>query len=247
MVNVLPGELGDVDEAVDAAKIDECAEVDDGRDDAFANLALLELREEGLANLGLGLLEVLTTGQNHIVAVLVELEHLGLDLLADVRREIAHAAHLDKGGRKEAAQADVDDQAALDGLDDGALDDAVVFLDLLDVAPGALVLGALLGQDETPFLVFLRDDKGFDGVADLDDIIRIDVLLDGKFAGRNYTFGLVADVQENLVVIDLDDGALYQITIVEVLDGGIDCLDEVVNGADVVDGDLFDFCFVFCH
>ena len=128
-----------------------------------------------------------------------------------------------------------------------ALDDAVVFLDLLDVAPGALVLGALLGQDETPFLVFLRDDKGFDGVADLDDIIRIDVLLDGKFAGRNYTFGLVADVQENLVVIDLDDGALYQITIVEVLDGGIDCLDEVVNGADVVDGDLFDFCFVFCH
>lgn len=21
----------------------------------------------------------------------------------------------------------------------------------------------------------------------------------------------------------------------------------VVNGADVVDGDLFDFCFVFCH
>ena len=235
------------DDLIDAAKIDECAEVDDGRDDAFANLALLELREEGLANLGLGLLEVLTTGQNHIVAVLVELEHLGLDLLADVRREIAHAAHLDKGGRKEAAQADVDDQAALDGLDDGALDDAVVFLDLLDVAPGALVLGALLGQDETPFLVFLRDDKGFDGVADLDDIIRIDVLLDGKFAGRNYTFGLVADVQENLVVIDLDDGALYQITIVEVLDGGIDCLDEVVNGADVVDGDLFDFCFVFCH
>lgn len=123
-----------MDEAVDAAKIDECAEVDDGRDDAFANLALLELREEGLANLGLGLLEVLAAGQDHVVAVLVELEHLGLDLLTDVRREIAHAAHLDEGGRQEAAQADVDDQAALDSLDDSALDDAVVFLDLLDVA-----------------------------------------------------------------------------------------------------------------
>ena len=48
-------------------------------------------------------------------------------------------------------------------------------------------------------------------------------------------------------MIDLDDGTFDQITIVEVLDGGIDCLDEVVNGADVVDGDLFDFCFVFCH
>ena len=49
-------------------------------------------------------------------------------------------------------------------------------------------------------------------------------------------------------MIDLDDGALDQITIIEVLDGGIDCLDEVLFGADVVDGDLGDFVVLFsCH
>ena len=100
----------------------------------------------------------------------------------------------------------------------------VSFLDLLDVAPGALVLGTLLGQNQTAFLVFLGDDKGLDGVADLDDFVRINVLLDGKLAGGDDTLGLVADVQEDFVVIDLDDGALNQITIIEVLDGGIDCL-----------------------
>ena len=247
MVDVLPGQLGDVDQAVDTAQIDERAEVDDGGHDTLADLALLELGQEGLAHFGLSLLQVLAAGQDHVVAVLVELQDLGLDLLADVRGEVANATHFDEGRGQEATQTDVDDEAALDGFDDGALDDAVSFLDLLDVAPGALVLGTLLGQDQTTFLVFLGDDKGLDGVADLDDLVRIDVLLDGKFAGGDDALGLVADIQEDLVVIDLDDGTFDQITIVEVLDGGIDCLDEVLFGANVVDGDLGDFSVVLCH
>ncbi len=247
VVDVLPGQLGNVDQAVNTAEIDESAEVNDGGHHALTDLALLELGQEGLANLGLGLLEVLATGQDHVVAVLVELKDLGLDLLADVRGEVADATHLNEGGRQEAAQTDVDDEAALDGFDDGALNDAVSFFDLLDVAPGALVLGTLLGQNQTAFLVFLGDDKGLDGVADLDDFVRINVLLDGKLAGGDDTLGLVADVQEDFVVIDLDDGALNQITIIEVLDGGIDCLDEVLFGADVVDGNLGDFSVVLCH
>jgi hypothetical protein len=56
---------------------------------------------------------------------------------------------------QEAAQADVDDEAALDDLDDRAGDDALGLLDLLDRAPGPLVLGPLLGQDEAALLVLL--------------------------------------------------------------------------------------------
>ena len=247
VVDVLPGQLGNVDQTVNTAEIDESAEVDDGGHHAFTDLTLLELGQEGLADLGLGLLKVLAAGQNHVVTVLVELKDLGLDLLTDVRGEVADTTHLNEGGRQEATQTDVDDEAALDGFDDGALNDAVSFLDLLDVAPGALVLGTLLGQNQTAFLVFLGDDKGLDGVADLDDFVRINVLLDGKLAGGDDTLGLVADVQEDVVVIDRDDGTLNQITIIEVLDGGIDCLDEVLFGADVVDGNLGDFSVVLCH
>ena len=36
------------------------------------------------------------------------------------------------------------------------VDDAVGFLDLLDLAPRALVLRTLLGQEQAAFLVFLR-------------------------------------------------------------------------------------------
>ena len=118
------------------------------------------------ADLGLGLLEPRTAGQHHVVAVLVQLDDLGLELLADVRLQVADPTHLDQRGGQEAAQADVDDQAALDDLDDRAGDDAVLFLDLLDRAPGALVLGALLGQDQAAFLVLLLEDQGLDLVAD---------------------------------------------------------------------------------
>ena len=176
--------------------------------------------------------------RHDVVAVLVELEDLGLDLLAEVRREVADAAQLDERRRQEAAEADVDDQAALDDLDDRTGDDAVVILDLLDVTPCALVLGALLGQDEAAFFVLLLENEGFDQVADLDDLGGVDVVLDREFAGGDDTLGLVADVEEDLVAVDLDDGSFDEVSVVEELESQFDRGQEVFSRSDVVDGDL---------
>ena len=124
VIDVLPGQLGDVDQTVDAAEIDERTEVDDRGHDALADLALGELVEELAAHLGLGLLQPLTAGQHDVVAVLVELDDLRVELTADVRLQVADATHLDQRRRQEATEADVQDEAALDDLDDGAGDDA---------------------------------------------------------------------------------------------------------------------------
>ena len=218
VVDVLPGQLGDVHQTVDAAEVDERTEVDDRGDDTGADLALGQLVQELAAHLGLGLLEPRAARQDDVVAVLVQLDDLGLERLADVGLQVAHAAHLDQRRGQEAAQADVDDQAALDDLDDGALDDLVVLLLLLDRAPGALVLGALLGQDQPAFLVLLLENQGLDLIADGDDLVGVDVVLDGQFAGGDDTLGLVADVEQDLVAVDLDDGAFDDVAVVEVLD-----------------------------
>ena len=238
VVDVLPGQLGDVHQAVDATQIHERTEVDDRGDHTLADLALLQLGEEVVPDLGLGLLEPRTAGQHHVVAVLVQLDDLRLELLADVGLQVAHPAHLHQRGGQEAAQADVDDQTTLDDLDHLAGDDTVLFLDLLDRAPGALVLGALLGQDQATFLVLLLLDQGLDLIADLDDLERVDVVLDGEFLGRNDTFGLVTDVEENLVPVDLDDGSGDDVAVVEVLDGLVDGLEKGFGRTEVVDCDL---------
>ena len=69
----------------------------------------------------------------------------------------------------------------------------------LDRAPGALVLGALLGQDQPTLLVLLLEDQGLDLVADLDDLVRVDVVLDRQLARGDDALGLVADVEQDLV------------------------------------------------
>src|SRR5260221_11685943 len=235
VVDVLPGQLGHVHQAVDPAQVDERAEVHDGRDHALADLALLQRVQEVLPDLRLRLLEPGAAGQDHVIAVLVQLDDLRLDLLAHVRLQVANSPHLDQGRRQEPAQADVQDQAALNDLDDGAGDDAVLFLDLLDRAPGALVLRALLGQDQPAFLVLLLQDQGLDVLAALDDVVRVDVMLDRQLAGRNDAFGLVADVQQDLVSVDLDDGPRDDVAVIEVLDGLIDRGEEGLLGTDVVD------------
>ena len=176
--------------------------------------------------------------KHHVVAVLVELDDLGLDLLADVRLQIADPTHLDQRRGQEATQADVEDQAALDDLDDGALDGLVLFLELFDGAPGPLILSALLGQDQAAFLVLFGEDQGFNLIADGYDLIGVDVVLDGELTGRDDAFSLVTDVEQDFVTVNLDDGSLDDVAIVEVFDCFVDGGKKVLGRADVVDGYL---------
>ena len=222
MVDVLPAELGDVDEAVHAAEVDEGTEVDDARHDALADLARLEVEQELLALFLLGLLEPGAARKHDVVAVLVELDDLGLDGAADVGLQVAHPAQLDERCGEEAAQADVEDETTLDDLDDRALDDALVLLDLLDVAPRALVLRPLLGQDETTFLVLLLEDKGLDLLTERDDLVGIDVVADAQLAAGDHAFGLEADVEQDLVLVDFHHRSLDDVAVVELDDRGGD-------------------------
>ena len=103
VVDVLPRQLADVDEAVHAAEIDERTERHDARHHTLTDLARLEVGEEAVAALLLRLFEEGATAEDDVVAVLVELDDLGLHGLAHVRGQVAHPAQLDERGRKEAA------------------------------------------------------------------------------------------------------------------------------------------------
>ncbi len=225
-------------QTVHTAEIDERAEVDDRGHDTLADGAFLQVIQELAAHLGLGLLQPGATGQHHVVAVLVQLDDLGLDLLADVGLQVAHPAHLHQRGGQETAQPDVEDQATLDDLDDRALDGLVLLLERLDGAPGTLVLRAFLGEDEPALFVLLGEHQGFDLVTDGNDLVGVDVVLDGQFAGGDHAFGLVADVEEHLVPVHFDDGAFDDVAIVEVLDRFVYCGEKVLARAYVVDGYL---------
>ena len=140
----------------------------------------LEPVEDLLAGLLALLLEHRAPRQHDVVAAAVQLDHLALDLLAEVLVEVLDAADVDQRGGQEAAHAEVDDQAALDDLDDGALDRLAGLGGGLDAAPGALETGALLGQDQAAVLVLLGEDKRVDLLAELHLLGRVDRAADRK-------------------------------------------------------------------
>ena len=188
-----------MDEAVDAAEVDEGAEVDDRGDGALEAHATLELGED-LGALGLA----------------------GLDAGAHVGAEVLDPAEVNEGGRQEAAETDVEDKAALDDLDNLTLDVLAGVELLLDGVPGTLILGTLLGENQTTLLVLLLENESLDGLAEVDDLLGVDVLADGELAGGDDALRLEPDVKKNLIVLNLNDSARHKIALIKVGDGAVD-------------------------
>ena len=225
-----------MDEAVHAAEIDECTERHHRRHHTLANLAGLEVIEEFIAGLALGLLEVATAGQHHVVAVLVELDDLGLEHLAHVGLQVTHAAQFHERCGEESTQTDVDDEATLHHLDDESFDHAIGFLDLLDGAPRTLVLRTLLGENQTTLFVLLGEDQCFHLLAQLDDLVGVHVVADRELTARDHALGLVSDIEQDLVLVDLHNGASDELAVLDVDERSVDGVCE--RGAEVIGGDL---------
>src|SRR3954471_6840829 len=221
MIHMRQRQLGDVDQAVDAVEVHERAEVDDVRDLALDDEAGLQAVEDALAVLAALLLEHRAARQHDVVARPVELDDLALERLPEELVEVRDAPDVDQRGGQEAAHAEVDDQAALDDLDHAARDRLARLLGGLDAPPRALEAGALLGHDEAAVLVLLGEDQRVDLLAQLDLVVRVDRLADGKLVGGDDPLALVADVDEDLVVVDPDDLAGDDIAFVEVAEGGV--------------------------
>ena len=129
--------------------------------------------------------------------------------------EVRHAADVDQRRGQEAAHAEVDDQSALDDLDHRALDRLAGLGRRLDAAPRLLEAGALLGQDQPAVLVLLGEDERVDLLAERDLVGGIHGLADRQLAGGDDPLGLVADVDQNFVVVDPDDVAGDDVTLGE--------------------------------
>ena len=205
MRDAAPRHVRDVEQAVDAAEIDERTVVGDVLDDALDDEAFLQDLERLLAQrLALGL-EQRAARQHDVPAPLVELDDLELVRLADHAVEVAHRAQVDLAAGQERLHAlQVHRQAALHAAVDDALDDFRVVVGALQVIPDAQAVGLLLGEDDHAVFVLGLLDENFDLLADLD---ARDAVVVRELPGGDHAFGLAADVDENVFRIDGEHGA----------------------------------------
>ena len=230
MVDVAPRELGDVDQPVHPVEVDERAEVDDVGDLAVDHVARVEPVEDRLAHLLALVLEDGAAREDDVVAGAVELDHLRAQLGAHELVEILDAADVDERRGQEAAHAEIEDQAALDDLDHAAEHGLAGLRGGLDLLPGELEASALLGEDQAPFGVLLRHHERVDLLADRDLVGRVHRAPDRELGDRDHALGLVADVDEHLVLVDPDDGAVDDLALVDRGEGRLVIGDELPLG-----------------
>src|SRR6185437_16356211 len=124
-----PRHVGDMEQAVDAAQVDERTEVGDVLDDAFADLILLQLLHQLLAFARALVLEDDPARDDDVAAALVELDDLELELLPEQLVDVRYAAESDlRSGQERVDAHQVDHDAALDLLDQRAFDRRVGFV-----------------------------------------------------------------------------------------------------------------------
>ena len=95
VVDAAPGDVGDMQQAVDAAEIDERAVVGDVLDHAVDDLAFLEVRDQLRAGLGAGLFENGAARHDDVAAAAVHLEDLERLRHAHQRGDVADRADVD--------------------------------------------------------------------------------------------------------------------------------------------------------
>src|ERR1043166_256861 len=142
MGHASPRHVGDVQQAVHAAEVDERTEVGDVLDHAFARLVDLELLHQLFALARPLVLENDTTRDDDVAATLVELDDLELELLAEQLVDVRNAAERDLRAWEERVDAhEVDDHPALDLLDQRAFDRLIRLVRDADSLPHAHEVG----------------------------------------------------------------------------------------------------------
>jgi hypothetical protein len=94
MLDALPRHVGDVQQAIDAAEVDERAVVGEVLDHTLDDRAFLQLVEQFAALGAVFLLDDRTARNDDVVALLVELDDLELVHLAFEVARVAHGAHV---------------------------------------------------------------------------------------------------------------------------------------------------------
>src|SRR6185295_8434243 len=173
VADAAPRHVGDVQQPVDAAEIDERAVIGDVLDDTLEDLALGQRLERVLLLFGVLLLEERLTREHDVAALLVDLDHAHAQFLAAQGVQVAHGTDVDLAAGQERADADVHRESALDPLDDAADDDLALGIGFLDFVPDLHLLGFFAREDDVAFAVFRTLEQDVDDVAGLNGDLTV--------------------------------------------------------------------------
>ena len=215
VLDAAPGQLGDVNHAVYAADVYECAVGSQGLNGAVVLVADLDGVPDLLSSSLASLLLDLTDRTNNALALTVDLGDieglLGLNQLA--HRLILRYAGL--GCRDEYANAvcSCNNTAAV-LLNDNTLNNGVLLVSLLNGLPALQLINALLGQSDGTLAVVYANNNSLDLVANVDVGSYVIVRVVRQLTQRDIRSVLNAQIYLYVVIGNTYNGAGYLFSII---------------------------------
>ncbi len=205
MLDAFPGHIGDVQQTVDAAKIDEHTVIGQVLDDALDDGAFLQIFQQRFA-FGARLGFHHGAARNHdVVTALIQFDDLEFEFLAFEIGRVAHRSHVyQRPGQKRADILDVDREATLDLAADQSLDDFARLVGFFQVLPDLGALGFFARQPGGAEAVFHRIERYLDRVADL--YLEFTQTVEELFNGDD-PLRLEPRVDDHRILLDVDDRA----------------------------------------
>jgi hypothetical protein len=217
VLDALPRHVGDVQEAVNAAEVDERAVVGQVLDRALDDVAFLQVVQQLRALGAVFLFDDRATRDHDVVAALVEFDDLELELLALEVARVAHRAHVHKrSGQERADVVELHGKPALDAAVDHALDDLALGEGLFEAGPGARALRLLARQAGLAGAVLDGVERDLNFLADVNIDFAAVIL---ELVGRYHGLGLEPDAHDHDVGIHVDDGAGQDLAGLDLLAG----------------------------
>ena len=215
VLDAAPGQLGDVNHAVYAADVYECAVGSQGLNGAVVLVADFDGVPDLLSSSLASLLLDLTDRTNNALALTVDLGDieglLGLNQLA--HRLILRYAGL--GCRDEYANAVCScNNAAAVLLNDNTLNNGVLLVSLLNGLPALQLINALLGQSDGTLAVVYANNNSLDLVANVDVGSYVIVRVVRQLTQRDIRSVLNAQIYLYVVIGNTYNGAGYLFSII---------------------------------
>ena len=198
MAHPAPGQVGDVDQAVHAAKIDERAEIGKAAHDARHRGAFFQAFPGGGLLGGAFFRQHLLAAGHDALLLLIHVDDLELHVLAHELVDLFHIAggQLRRGHESADAAVHQGKQAALDGLLAYGVHILVVFILFHQRVPHLAVDDIALREQDVAFAVVDLDDLDLDFVAELNVLFH-------HVGALDQSVGFITDVDAHFVIGDL--------------------------------------------
>ena len=201
IADTAPSHVGDVQQAIDTAEVDECAEVCDILDHTLANLIGFDFWEQLFLEVFALIFKQFTPADDDIATGFINFKDFALNTAVDVVTDIRGSANINLRGWKEHIDANVYQQATLDFLGDQTDDDISFFVLGDNHFPFFLTLCFSIAKQNVACFVFNGFKKDLNIFASFghNDFARSFIK---PFIKRDYAFAFVADVNNNIIAFD---------------------------------------------